>query len=61
MVTIKEKITWMGFHVISYFGHRCIKFNCILISLLTGEGATQNVQDLLNFNLWTFKKLKRDL
>ena len=46
---------------ISYFGHRCIKLNCILISLLTGEGATQNVQDLLNFNLWTFKKLKTEL
>ena len=38
------KAPFISYFCISYFGHACPKLNLVLISLLTGKRATQNLK-----------------
>ena len=40
-------------HVIFYFGHGCLKLNLVLIPIINGNCATQNVKPLRNSSQWT--------
>ena len=51
--SITESPVISSYFRLSYFGHRCMKLDLVLISILTGKYSTGNLKDVCKSSLRT--------